>query len=1322
MSVFNHTRPDRRTTIQRKPKPTPAITQRHKSSNSFDAQVAQLKRLDTPQRQALISQIGRTHGNRHVQRLIKSLHTPSTKPQASSLSVNAPNDIYEQEADRVADEVMSSKTVAGATPPAGNNPSNVQTSSDQPSPVSPNVEQSISRMQGGGSALPDSERSFFESRMGHDFSQVRIHTSANAIQTSRDLNARAFTVGADIAFNQNEYRPGTSAGRHLMAHELTHVVQQGQATPRIQRAGDDEWHKKGETISSDDALTERVDAGHGWSKAYRINWDLNLPSIAQNSTTKVAFDEALPEQITMIFGEELEVADIRAQIDQAVADGKPDEANELEKKLFQANQYAVVEALNVTKSSRYKADRGGTYCNVYAYDVVSAMGGYLPRVWWTDDSIDKINNGEAVKIKFSLDENTDTVREMRANHLTDWMKAYGASFGWRKATSVAKAQEAANDGKIAILLAAKINPKKSGHVNVILPETEQHKAKYDAAGNFDMPLQSQAGGSNFKYSSTHYSNEWWNGSLYRDGAAWIYEGESNSSFLTPEELGGMDHGGGGQTSNSSPEGQSGTRGLFGSLSSQFTARQDHTRTPRPGDYGQPTNPTQQTAVRSTATPSPSDMNPALKGVIMGQSVLKNGDKGDGVAFIQRGLIQLGFSVGPDGADGDFGDNTETAVKAFQTAYGLSVTGQVDKQTVLGAMTVGGSGRASQLALAGSMVGTTAGTAAPSGTITTTGNTTNSSSNPGSFQDNPDAYHDVASRITSVMEGGSPSSLNTEKDGGIVSYGVHQATLASGALELVVEHYLASSQTSTASTLKGYMSKVRTKDKSLQTDTAFHTALKAAGKEEVMKVAQDKVFFKNYWKPAVDQAGNYGIQSPLGYALLYDTNTQGGMEAVTNRAIGVCGGMIGEEVNGKTISEAEFLLAYVDEREKRLNEIADANEKKGKLKKAEMLRNSVYRTKGFRALIKAGNLNVTGPSGEVNIIGPGEHNYTITGYEGSVGTSSSPSATSDTNNAPILSDETPETATEPTETLSDLEAASHNATLQKVLAGDKVLRIGSKGDAVEFMQKGLRWLGYDIGPAGADGDFGGNTDSAVRAFQGDYGLSVDGDVGKNTLTVGLQVLFGYQPTTQAEQETTSDAPSDQSIDIPDVKESNGADDLISIGKALLGDDRYTKGHAYVGFTGAITGKEYKPGDVLDAKDAVARYKTAKPTWCNTFARDLVKHFLGEDPFGGRDLTSTDMYNFMLKNDEIFTELSSINVAWSEINNGEIVYFCAPGHISTGVPTPKSEMQHRTYKNVPYHFGKVIQAGKTNAHMNLSGAWTGDDFHTIKVFKYIPENQR
>lgn len=90
----------------------------------------------------------------------------------------------------------------------------------------PSIEPQIARSRGGGRPLSEPHRHDFEGRFGFDFGRVRIHADGEADPMSRSLGARAFTAGADIYFRQGEFRPETSAGRLLIAHELTHSIQQ----------------------------------------------------------------------------------------------------------------------------------------------------------------------------------------------------------------------------------------------------------------------------------------------------------------------------------------------------------------------------------------------------------------------------------------------------------------------------------------------------------------------------------------------------------------------------------------------------------------------------------------------------------------------------------------------------------------------------------------------------------------------------------------------------------------------------------------------------------------------------------------------------------------------------------------------------------------------------------------------------------------------------------------------------------------------------------------------------------------------------------------
>jgi len=170
------------------------------------------------------------------------------------LTVNEPGDSYEQEADRVAEQVMQMPgAMTGDTkaqPPVGRvqrmcprcrrrhrqgKPLNCseceaevqrKENTGETATVDAEVQQQIRYLRGRGRPLPTSVRSFFEPRFGADFSKVRVHTGRRPAALNRQLGARAFTYGQDLFFGRREYRPGTPSGRQLLAHELTHVRQQ----------------------------------------------------------------------------------------------------------------------------------------------------------------------------------------------------------------------------------------------------------------------------------------------------------------------------------------------------------------------------------------------------------------------------------------------------------------------------------------------------------------------------------------------------------------------------------------------------------------------------------------------------------------------------------------------------------------------------------------------------------------------------------------------------------------------------------------------------------------------------------------------------------------------------------------------------------------------------------------------------------------------------------------------------------------------------------------------------------------------------------------
>ena len=142
----------------------------------------------------------------------------------TKLHVGAVDDVYEQEADRVADQVMSKSTHSdiGKAPLRIQRFAGQSTSQDKSVPSS--VERTVAR---SGQPMEPALREDMEQRFSHDFSRVRIHSGASAEQSARDVNARAYTSGHNIVFAVGQYAPRMDSGRRLIAHELTHVVQQG---------------------------------------------------------------------------------------------------------------------------------------------------------------------------------------------------------------------------------------------------------------------------------------------------------------------------------------------------------------------------------------------------------------------------------------------------------------------------------------------------------------------------------------------------------------------------------------------------------------------------------------------------------------------------------------------------------------------------------------------------------------------------------------------------------------------------------------------------------------------------------------------------------------------------------------------------------------------------------------------------------------------------------------------------------------------------------------------------------------------------------------
>jgi hypothetical protein len=220
----------------------------------------------------------------------------------AKLVVGAAGDRYEQEADRVAEHVMSMPATTG-TQPVQRQPEEeeevqtkplVQTQAEEEEEVQTKplvqlqaeeeeevqtkplvqrradggfqaggaLEERLTALSGGGSPLPGDVRAYMEPRFGSDFGDVRVHADGESEELNRHLGAQAFTHGQDVYFGAGRFQPDSNAGKQLLAHELTHTLQQGAAT-RI--AG---WWPKGHCLITELAFQQGADTfGKYYSKA-----------------------------------------------------------------------------------------------------------------------------------------------------------------------------------------------------------------------------------------------------------------------------------------------------------------------------------------------------------------------------------------------------------------------------------------------------------------------------------------------------------------------------------------------------------------------------------------------------------------------------------------------------------------------------------------------------------------------------------------------------------------------------------------------------------------------------------------------------------------------------------------------------------------------------------------------------------------------------------------------------------------------------------------------------------------------------------------------
>jgi hypothetical protein len=177
----------------------------------------------------------------------------------------------------------------------------------------------------------------------------------------------------------------------------------------------------------------------------------------------------------------------------------------------------LIDKLDPKANIRYKRTVEDTYCNVYSFDYCYFSQVYLPTVWWTDESLQKILDGQEVEAIYD-----ETVKTIYSSALHDWFLKWGASFGWERILSIDEIQNKVNtNGGVGIICAKRKQKGLSGHIVPIVPETALHKA-YRENGVVLYPLQSQAGKFNYNYFAK-VKKDWWNNELYSSSVFYYHE-------------------------------------------------------------------------------------------------------------------------------------------------------------------------------------------------------------------------------------------------------------------------------------------------------------------------------------------------------------------------------------------------------------------------------------------------------------------------------------------------------------------------------------------------------------------------------------------------------------------------------------------------------------------------------------------------------------------------------------------------------------------------------------------------------------------------------
>jgi hypothetical protein len=257
--------------IQAKLTVTPAGDQYEQEADTVSKQVVQQMNAPTPAAQRQENESDHTVQREHPEDAETIRRVPDRSPQASD-DINPDGKNPRAQIQRQSNDLLGGLD------------------------VTPDVETRIQSARGSGAAIAGEARTKLEGAFGADFSGVRVHTDSESDVLNRSVQARAFTTGQDIFFRQGEYNPASSGGQELLAHELTHVVQQSPAT--VQRKKTESRPSPLRTYANAAGLrVQRVAHNRNFEhyiRAYLANTGTPLPVLGAAPAPILAFPTWLP--------------------------------------------------------------------------------------------------------------------------------------------------------------------------------------------------------------------------------------------------------------------------------------------------------------------------------------------------------------------------------------------------------------------------------------------------------------------------------------------------------------------------------------------------------------------------------------------------------------------------------------------------------------------------------------------------------------------------------------------------------------------------------------------------------------------------------------------------------------------------------------------------------------------------------------------------------------------------------------------------------------------------------------------------------------------